>query len=53
MEVIVHFLALLELCKLGKVSLGQGQTFGDLQVAWIADDRPAGRRRLTGSDTTV
>jgi len=38
MEVIVHFLALLELCKLGKVALGQGETFGDLQVAWIADD---------------
>ena len=38
-EVIVHFLALLELCKLGKVSLGQGETFGDLRVAWIGDDR--------------
>lgn len=38
-EVIVHFLALLELCKIGKVSLGQGQTFGDLQVTWIGDDR--------------
>lgn len=36
-EVIVHFLAILELCKLGRVSLGQGQTFGDLQVAWIGD----------------
>jgi segregation and condensation protein A len=39
MEVIVHFLALLELCKQGKVSLGQGQTFGDLQVVWIAEER--------------
>jgi len=38
-EVIVHFLALLELCKIGKVSLGQGQTFGDLQVTWIGEDR--------------
>ena len=36
-DVIVHFLAVLELCKLGRVSLGQGQTFGDLQVAWIGD----------------
>src|SRR6202167_6471660 len=26
-EVIVHFLALLELCKLGHISLGQGATF--------------------------
>jgi segregation and condensation protein A len=39
MEVIVHFLALLELCKLGRVSLGQGHTFGDLQVEWIGEDR--------------
>jgi len=38
-EVIVHFLALLELCKIGKVSLGQGRTFGDLQVTWIGHDR--------------
>ncbi len=38
-EVIVHFLALLELCKMGKVALGQGETFGDLRVAWVADDR--------------
>jgi segregation and condensation protein A len=40
MDVIVHFLALLELCKQGKVSLGQGSTFGDLEVAWITDQRP-------------
>lgn len=39
-EVIVRFLALLELCKLGRVSLGQGQTFGDVEVAWLGDDRP-------------
>lgn len=37
LEIIVHFLAVLELCKLGRVSLGQGETFGDLQVAWIGD----------------
>jgi segregation and condensation protein A len=37
-EVIVHFLALLELCKLGRVDLGQGVTFGDLDVEWIGDD---------------
>jgi len=44
MEIIVHFLALLELCKRGKVSLGQGETFGDLRVAWIDD-----RRSLVGA----
>jgi segregation and condensation protein A len=39
MEIIVSFLALLELCKQGKVSLDQGHTFGDLEVAWMGDDR--------------
>ena len=34
-EVIVHFLALLELCKLGHVELGQGETFGDVQIQWL------------------
>jgi len=40
MEVIVHFLAILELCKRGRVSLGQGETFGDVLVSWITDQRP-------------
>jgi segregation and condensation protein A len=34
-EVIVHFLALLELCKLGHVDLGQGSTFGELSLEWV------------------
>jgi segregation and condensation protein A len=34
-EIIVHFLALLELCKLGHVDLGQGATFGDVQIEWL------------------
>jgi segregation and condensation protein A len=38
MEIIVRFLALLELCKLGRVTLGQGQTFGDLRIDWMEDD---------------
>jgi segregation and condensation protein A len=38
MEVIVRFLALLELCKMGRVSLGQGRTFGDLQIGWLEGD---------------
>jgi segregation and condensation protein A len=36
MEIIVRFLALLELCKQGRVSLDQGHTFGDLEVAWVS-----------------
>lgn len=35
MEIIVNFLALLELYKQGRVSLDQGHTFGDLEVAWV------------------
>jgi segregation and condensation protein A len=34
-EVIVHFLALLELCKLGYIDLGQGSTFGELEIEWV------------------
>ena len=36
-EIIVHVLALLELCKLGRVNLGQGVTFGDVDIEWIED----------------
>jgi segregation and condensation protein A len=36
MQVIVRFLALLELCKRGWITLEQGETFGDLAVTWIA-----------------
>jgi len=36
-EIIVHFLALLELCKLGHIELGQGATFGDVDISWIDD----------------
>jgi len=35
-EIIVRFLALLELCKRGRVSLDQGHSFGSLEVAWVA-----------------
>jgi segregation and condensation protein A len=36
-EVIVRFLAVLELCKQGRVSLDQGTTFGDLEIEWVAE----------------
>jgi segregation and condensation protein A len=38
MDVIVRFLALLELCKMGRVTIGQGTTFGDLQISWLPTD---------------
>lgn len=34
-EIIVHFLALLELCKLGHINLGQGATFGEVEIEWL------------------
>jgi chromatin segregation and condensation protein Rec8/ScpA/Scc1 (kleisin family) len=37
-EIIVRFLALLELCKIGRVNLGQGRTFGDLRIDWLEFD---------------
>jgi segregation and condensation protein A len=42
MDVIVRFLALLELCKMGRVTLGQGATFGDLRISWLTTDELAG-----------
>jgi segregation and condensation protein A len=36
MEVIVRFLAVLELFKQGLVDLDQAVTFGDLEVCWVA-----------------
>lgn len=46
-EIIVHFLALLELCKLGHVDLGQGATFGELEVEW---HRESGALEIGGVD---
>jgi segregation and condensation protein A len=37
-EVIVRFLAVLELFKQGAVDLDQPERFGDIEVSWIADD---------------
>ena len=37
----MRFLALLELCKMGRVTLGQGATFGDLAISWVAVDTMA------------
>ncbi|HEX6475899.1 MAG TPA: segregation/condensation protein A [Acidimicrobiales bacterium] len=39
-DVIVRFLALLELYKQGRVDLDQGAHFGDLSIAWLADPDP-------------
>lgn len=38
-EVIVRFLAVLELFKQGFVELDQAQRFGDIQISWLGRDR--------------
>ncbi|MDP8937099.1 MAG: segregation/condensation protein A [Actinomycetota bacterium] len=38
LDVIVRFLAVLELYKQGLVELDQASTFGDLEVTWLSDD---------------
>ncbi len=38
LEIIVHFLGLLELYKQGRVELDQATTFGELRVQWTGDD---------------
>jgi segregation and condensation protein A len=37
MEVIMRFLAVLELYKQGLIELGQAVTFGDLEVSWVGE----------------
>ena len=48
MQVIVRFLALLELCKRGWVALDQGTTFGDLVVTWTGAS-PDKTRAMVGA----
>jgi segregation and condensation protein A len=48
LEVVVRFLAVLELFKLGLVELDQPRTFGDIAVVWVGEG--ADRDRLTAVD---
>ncbi len=45
-EIIVHFLALLELCKLGHLELGQGSTFGEVEIEWLVTDADLNLERI-------
>ena len=42
LEIVVRFLALLEMYKQGLVDLVQAERFGDIQVRWIGDEAMAG-----------
>ena len=39
LDVVVRFLAILEMFKRGLVDLDQGQRFGDIQIVWIGPER--------------
>ena len=45
LEVIVRFLAVLELCKQGLVDLQQGERFGDIAIVWLGETGAAGLDR--------
>lgn len=48
-EVVVRFLAVLEMFKQGLIDIEQARSFGDLTVQWIADDADR-ELALTGAD---
>jgi segregation and condensation protein A len=50
MEIIVRFLALLELFKQGVVELQQAERFGDIDVEWVGDDESVSRVALTADE---
>jgi len=47
LEVIVRFLALLELFKQGAVDLDQTEVFGDIEVVWLGDEENDERRPVS------
>jgi segregation and condensation protein A len=49
LEVVVRFLAILELFKQGLVDLDQVDSFGDITIRWIGDDSDV-ERVLVGAD---
>jgi segregation and condensation protein A len=49
-EVIVRFLAVLELYKQGFVDLDQAATFGDIEIAWIGSHDGAAELAMAGVD---
>ncbi|MGI9118853.1 MAG: segregation and condensation protein A [Acidimicrobiales bacterium] len=49
LDVVVRFLALLELCKEGLVDLDQAGRFGDISVIWVGSISDVVRPRLVGA----
>jgi segregation and condensation protein A len=51
LEVVVRFLALLELFKQGLVDLDQPDHFGDIEVIWLGHERADAELALAGIDS--
>lgn len=51
LEIVVRFLAVLELFKQGIIDLDQSECFGDLTVSWIVVDADEREMALSGIDT--
>jgi segregation and condensation protein A len=51
LQVVVRFLAVLELFKKGLVDLQQARTFGDIEVVWLGEDGARQLGELVGIDT--
>lgn len=50
LEVVVRFLALLELFKQGLVDLDQPDTFGDIEIVWLGPERADADLAMAGID---
>jgi len=50
MEVVVRFLAILEMYKQGLVDLEQADRFGDIQIRWIGDEWAARSNKISTDD---
>ena len=50
LEVVVRFLAVLELFKIGLIDLDQPRTFGDILVIWVGDGGAGTAERLAAVD---
>ena len=50
LEVVVRFLAILELFKVGLVDLDQPRTFGDIEIVWVGEGGGEGADRLAAVD---
>jgi segregation and condensation protein A len=51
LEVIVHFLAVLELYKQGMIEIEQAERFGDIDIRWTGGDEPSRAGALAGIDS--